>query len=160
MQNNFTKVGSFLFGAVLFSVFTLVATQPASAQSTTTTTTPKTTTTTTPKAAATTTTPKAAASDNCDTVAGICFPKTELPKTSVEGILSNFLKWLLGIFSVLAIISFTIAGIQYFMAAGDENQAKNAKKNMQLSIIGVLVAFSALVIIYAIGNFLSAAPTF
>ncbi len=150
MQNNFTKVGSFLFGAVLFSVFTLVTTQPASAQSTTAT----------PKAAATTTTPKAAASDNCDTVAGICFPKTELPKQSVEGILSNFLKWLLGIFSVLAIISFTIAGIQYFLAAGDEGQAKNAKKNMQLSIIGVLVAFSALVIIYAIGNFLSATPTF
>ena len=148
MQNNFTKVGAFLVGIILLGGIAVVGTPAASAQGTSTT--KKTTTTTT----------TATASDGCDTVAGICFPKTELPKSSVEGILSNFLKWLLGIFSVLAIISFTIAGIQYFMAAGDEGQAKNAKKNMQLSIIGVLVAFSALVIIYAIGNFLSAAPTF
>lgn len=146
MQNNFTKVSAFLVGIVLLGGIAVVGAPVASAQSAATTT--KTTTAT------------ATASDGCDTVAGICFPKTELPKSSVEGILSNFLKWLLGIFSVLAIISFTIAGVQYFMAAGDEGQAKNAKKNMQLSIIGVLVAFSALVIIYAIGNFLSAAPTF
>jgi hypothetical protein len=153
MQNNFTKVSAFLVGIIVLGGIAVVGTPVASAQS-------KTTTTTNAKTTTTTTTATAAASDGCDTVAGICFPKTELPKSSVEGILANFLKWLLGIFSVLAIISFTIAGIQYFMAAGDEGQAKNAKKNMQLSIIGVLVAFSALVIIYAIGNFLSAAPTF
>jgi hypothetical protein len=153
MQNNFTKVSAFLVGIILLGGIAVVGTPVASAQS-------KTTTTTNAKTTTTTTTATDAASDGCDSVMGICFPKTELPKTPVQEILANFLKWLLGIFSVLAIISFTIAGIQYFMAAGDENQAKNAKKNMQLSIIGVLVAFSALVIIYAIGNFLSATPTF
>jgi hypothetical protein len=70
------------------------------------------------------------------------------------------MNWLFGIFAFLAIISFIISGIQYFMATGNPETAKKAKSNMVYSIIGVLVALSSLVIIQAVANFLNSSPTF
>jgi hypothetical protein len=99
-----------------------------------------------------------------NSIAGICFPETELPGSNgnitIEGILKNFMNWLFSIFAFLAIISFIIAGIQYFMAAGNPESAKKAKQNMVYSIIGVVVALSSLVIIYAVEGFLNSTTTF
>lgn len=92
--------------------------------------------------------------------AGICFPATELPSTPIEIILLNFMQWLFGIFGFLAIITFLIAGIQYFMAAGNPDIAKKAKQNLIYSIIGILIALSGFVIISAISGFLYGDPTF
>lgn len=86
---------------------------------------------------------------------GICFPATELPSTPIETILLNLMRWLFGIFGFLAIITFLIAGIQYFMAAGNPDSAKKAKQNLIYSIIGILVALSGFIIITAISNFLN-----
>lgn len=87
-------------------------------------------------------------------VAGICFPKTELPKTAIEDILLGFMQWLFGIFGFLAIIVFVIAGIQYFLAAGNPETAKKAKGTMINGIIGIIIALSGFIIIMAISSFL------
>lgn len=89
---------------------------------------------------------------NC--VSGIAIPQTGLPDTPIEQILLVFMQWLFGIFGFLAIITFLIAGIQYFMAAGNPDTAKRAKQNIIYSIIGILVALSGFIIITAISNFL------
>lgn len=91
---------------------------------------------------------------------GICFPETQLPNTPIETILLNFMQWLFGIFGFLAIITFIIAGIQYFMAAGNPDTAKKAKQNLIYSIIGILIALSGFIIITAISSFLQGSPTF
>lgn len=92
---------------------------------------------------------------------GICIPNTELPNSTIEAILLNFMRWLFGIFGFLAIITFIIAGIQYFMAAGNPDIAKKAKQNLVYSTIGILIALSGFIIITAISNFLTGAnPAF
>jgi len=83
---------------------------------------------------------------------GIYFPDTGLPDPDggIVAILTNFLDWLLAVIGFIAIISFCISGIIYFTAAGDEDQAKRAKKAMFYSIIGVVVALSGFVIVQAV----------
>lgn len=87
-------------------------------------------------------------------VSGICIPASSLPNTPIEVILLNFMYWILGIFGFLAVISFVIAGIQYILAAGNPDAAKRAKQNVMYSIIGIVVALSGLIVIYAVSGFL------
>jgi len=77
---------------------------------------------------------------------------TNLPANpgGIKAILENILKWILGIFGTIAIISFVVSGLQYFMAAGDEKNMDTAKRNMTYSIIGIIVALASFVIIQAI----------
>ncbi len=106
----------------------------------------------------------AAGTSDCPTgyscTSGIAIPETELPDTPIEALLLNFMSWLFGIFGFLAIITFLIAGIQYFMAAGNPDSAKKAKQNIIYSIIGIMVALSGFIIILAISNFLSGYDSF
>lgn len=85
---------------------------------------------------------------------------TGLPGSSstsgIKGILSNLLIWMLTIFGIIAIISFIVSGIQYFLAAGDEKSMQAAKRNATYSILGVVVALSAFVIIKSIDAALNA----
>lgn len=82
---------------------------------------------------------------------GVCFPTDiGLSSQSVEALLMNVMNWLLGIVGIIAIIAFIISGLQYFLAAGDENMAETAKRNMQYAVIGIIVALSGLVVITAI----------
>ncbi len=93
--------------------------------------------------------------------AALEIPKTGLPKSEdgIASILSNFLSWLLGVFGIIAIISFIISGIQYFMSAGDEKKIMTAKRNMTYSIIGVIVALASFVVIQAIDKALNASSS-
>jgi hypothetical protein len=94
---------------------------------------------------------------NLDCSSGVCFPvNTSLPDPGggMAQIISNVLYWILGIFGFLAIISFIISGTQYILSAGNERAVDNAKRNMTYSIIGVAVALSGVIIIYAINNIL------
>ena len=93
--------------------------------------------------------------------AGVCIPtNTGLSQSSVSDVLGAVMKWLLGIFGFLAVIAFVISGIQYLMAAGDEDQAKAAKRNVQYSIVGIIVALSGFVILTAINAALTGSTTF
>lgn len=90
---------------------------------------------------------------NFTVIGGVCVPtkaSTGLSDTSVSTILETFMNWLLGIFGFLSVIAFVISGVQYLVAAGDEDTAKTAKRNMQYAIIGIVVALSGLVILTAI----------
>ncbi|MFA5961504.1 MAG: hypothetical protein WC848_02395 [Parcubacteria group bacterium] len=74
---------------------------------------------------------------------GITFPtNTGLPTNSglVKGIFTNVANWLLSIIGIIAIISFVISGVQYFLVATDEKMLETAKKTMMTSIIGIVVA--------------------
>ncbi|MEA1926355.1 MAG: hypothetical protein U9M90_03925 [Patescibacteria group bacterium] len=73
----------------------------------------------------------------------------------VIAVIFNFLGWILAVFILLAVISFVITGIQYFMAMGDQYKAETAKRNFTYSIIAVAVAGAGLILIRTIDYLLS-----
>jgi hypothetical protein len=75
-----------------------------------------------------------------------------LPSGSIYFIVYNLMFWILSIFGLLAVIGFTISGIMYILSSGSEDAMKKAKQAMIYSIIGVVVALSGLVIIFAINS--------
>lgn len=85
---------------------------------------------------------------------------TNLPVSSVYGIISNTLSWLLAVLGFFAVMGFVISGIQYLTAAGDEGQAETAKNNMKYSIIGVIVGLMGYVAVRAINGWLNASVGF
>jgi hypothetical protein len=90
-------------------------------------------------------------------IGGVCFPtSTNLPDPSggIVTIITNILYWMLSIFGILAIIAFIISGLQYILSTGNEETLDNAKRSMKWSVVGVAVALSGLVIIYAIDKML------
>ncbi len=94
-------------------------------------------------------------------VSGVCIPGgTGLSSYPVDQLLMLLMDWLLAIFGFIAIIAFIISGAQYMLAAGDDNAAETAKRNMKYSIIGIMVTLSGWVIIYAIDQALSGNPFF
>lgn len=94
---------------------------------------------------------------NGDKIGGVCFPTgTGLSDKSVTDIIGALIGWLLSIFGFIALIGFIISGLQYLTAAGDEGQAETAKRNMQYSIIGIIVALSGWIIIKAVDALLNA----
>ncbi|HOF42863.1 MAG TPA: pilin, partial [Candidatus Moranbacteria bacterium] len=84
-------------------------------------------------------------------IAGVCFPtQTGLSSAPIYIILSNIFSWLIGIFTIIAIIAFVISGIQYLVSAGNEEQIQIAKRNAKNSLIGVIVGLSGFVILRAV----------
>ena len=73
--------------------------------------------------------------------------------TPISTILENILQFLLSIVGVLAIISLVVAGVLYLTAAGNTKQVDLAKKAVQFSIIGIVVALGALIIVSQLGAF-------
>lgn len=85
---------------------------------------------------------------------------TGLPTSSVMGIISNIMYWLLAIVGIVGVIGFAIAGILYLTAAGDEGRIGQAKNAMMYSIIGVIVALAGLVALNFAKNMLGAQTGF
>lgn len=82
---------------------------------------------------------------------GVSLPtNVGLPSGNLTGVISKFTNWILGIFGFLAIISFIVSGIMYFLSAGDDKLQEKAKKQMQWSILGVAIGLIGLVVIYTI----------
>jgi len=73
-----------------------------------------------------------------------------LPSGSLTGVISNFTSWILGIFGFLAIISFIVSGIMYFLSIGDDKRQEKAKNQMTWSIMGVMIGLVGLVVVYAV----------
>lgn len=84
---------------------------------------------------------------------------TNLPSGSLFGIIKNIMNWILGIVGFAGVIGFAIAGILYLTAAGDDTKIETAKKAMQYSIIGVIVALVGLVALKAVGSMLGGSST-
>ncbi len=89
---------------------------------------------------------------------GTCWPtNTGLSEASLYDIIVAVMNWILAIVGFIAIIAFTISGVQYMTAAGDDSQIETAKRNMKYSVVGVIVALSGYIVIATIDNlFLSA----
>lgn len=84
---------------------------------------------------------------------------TNLPAGSIFGIITNIMKWLLGLVGILGVIGFAIAGILYLTAAGDEGRIETAKKAMTYSIIGIVVALMGVVAMTAANTMLGGSNT-
>jgi len=84
---------------------------------------------------------------------------TGLPSNSILNIVFTLLIWLLGIFSIIAVIGFIISGIMYLTSAGDEEQQKRAKHALYYAITGVVVGLIGLVVLIAVNNLLSGTST-
>ncbi len=78
-----------------------------------------------------------------------------LPSASIYEIITNFLLWLLAIFTILAVISFVITGIMFFTAGANTENAEKAKKMVTYSIIGITVGLSGYIIVGLIDYLLS-----
>ncbi len=92
---------------------------------------------------------------------GVSLPTNSgLPRSSLAAVISNFTNWILGIFGFLAIISFVVSGIMYFLSAGDDKQQEKAKNQMKWSILGVVIGLVGLVVIYAVDMLLNAGGSF
>lgn len=73
----------------------------------------------------------------------------DLPGGRLIDIITGILTFLLAIIGIISIIGFVVAGILYLTSAGDEDQIKRAKRAMNYSIIGVIVALAGYVAIIA-----------
>ncbi len=72
---------------------------------------------------------------------------------SVAHILMNVLYFLLSVVGIVAILSLVVAGLRYMLAFGNTEQIASAKKMTIYSIIGVVVALSALILLRGIESF-------
>jgi len=85
---------------------------------------------------------------------------TNLPQSSIMGIVSNVMNWLLIIVGIIGVIGFAIAGILYLTSAGDEDRMGKAKNAMLYSIIGVIVALAGIVALNFAQHMLNAQQNF
>ncbi|MDD5083934.1 MAG: pilin [Candidatus Moranbacteria bacterium] len=72
---------------------------------------------------------------------------------SISAILTNVLNFLLGIVGIIAIIMLVIGAIMYLSAAGDEDRIDTGKSIVKYSIIGIIIAFSALLLVKQVATF-------
>lgn len=72
---------------------------------------------------------------------------------SLSVILAKVLGFLLSLIGVIAIIMMLIGSIMYLTSAGDEKRANTGKSIVKYAVIGIVVAFSAVVIIKQIAAF-------
>lgn len=76
---------------------------------------------------------------------------------TIAEIARNALDFLLSIFGTLAIIMLVVGGTMYLSSAGDEGRIDTAKNIVKWAIVGIGVAFAALVIVDQIASLLIAA---
>jgi hypothetical protein len=73
---------------------------------------------------------------------------------TISQIVTNALNFLLSIFGIIAVIMLVVGGMMYLSSAGDEDRIDTAKKTIKWAIIGIVVAFSAVVIVDQIASLL------
>jgi len=67
----------------------------------------------------------------------------------------NVLNFLLSAVGIIAIIMLVVSGMLYFFSAGDEKKMQIAKSSVKYAVIGIILAFSGIIIIRTISGFLS-----
>ena len=72
---------------------------------------------------------------------------------TLSEIARKVLNFLLGIVGVIAIIMFLVGSVMYLTSAGDDKRAGTAKDIVKYAIIGLIVAFSALVLVAQLASF-------
>ena len=72
---------------------------------------------------------------------------------SISYILMNVLYFLLSVVGIVAILSLVIAGLRYMVAFGDTEKIAAAKRMTGYSVIGIVIALGALIIVRGIESF-------
>lgn len=72
---------------------------------------------------------------------------------SLSQILTNVLNFLLGITGILSLIMLFIGALSYLTSAGNDHRIDDAKKIVKYALIGITVAFSAMIIVKQIAQF-------
>jgi hypothetical protein len=75
--------------------------------------------------------------------------------TPIATVLFNALDFLLRVFGGIALIAFVLAGIFYYFSFGNDKQMQTAKNWIAYSIIAVVIALGALVLVWTIAGFMS-----
>lgn len=70
----------------------------------------------------------------------------------IADIITGFACWLIGAVFAVMIIFLVWAGIQYFLARGNETKVADATKNLTWTLVGILVILATNVIIATIAN--------
>ncbi|MCK5080528.1 MAG: hypothetical protein KAQ63_00030 [Candidatus Moranbacteria bacterium] len=78
---------------------------------------------------------------------------TGLESTSVYDIIVTILNWLLLLITVLAVIGFVVSGVMFVTAGGSE-RGEDAKKWLQYSIIGIIVALIGYIVVNVVSSIL------
>ena len=73
----------------------------------------------------------------------------------VASILLNILQFLLSIIGILGIIGLVVSGVLYFFSAGDTKRIALAKRSAVGSVVGIIVALGALVLVTQLAAFFS-----
>ncbi|MBP5993669.1 MAG: hypothetical protein KA731_02050 [Candidatus Moranbacteria bacterium] len=71
---------------------------------------------------------------------------------SLADVLLNVLDFVLSIVGIIAILSLALSGVLYIASGGDASQAEKAKRYAGASVIGLLIALGALIIVRQIGK--------
>lgn len=88
---------------------------------------------------------------------GITLPTgTGLPNSGVSTILDNVSKFVISLIAGLAVLMIVVSGIMYITAGGDSGKAEKAKEWLIASIVGLVIALLAFVIVIVVGNTLGA----
>lgn len=77
-----------------------------------------------------------------------------VPKQTFYNVILGVLLWLLRIFTILAVIAFVVAGVMFLLAGSNKDMAEKAKNGVTYSIIALIVALSAYIIIFLINDLL------
>lgn len=92
-------------------------------------------------------TPVSSTTLNWPTAMDMARDSSQLPENYAGVVIFTVLQWLLLIFTFLAVISFVVSGIMFFVAGGDTTRAEKARKAVQYSIIGIVAGLSGYVVI-------------
>jgi hypothetical protein len=87
-------------------------------------------------------------------VGGVPDPGAGSSGHPIAEVLTRALLWLLGIFGMLAVICFIVAGVLYLTAQGDSGRLEKAKKATVYGIIGIVVGLIGLIVIRTIDKLL------
>ncbi len=78
---------------------------------------------------------------------GLPDPSDTTGQGPVVQVAVNVMRWILAIFTLLAVIAFVYTGFKYLTTMGDTYKAESAKNSLVYSIIGVAVTAGALILI-------------
>jgi len=73
--------------------------------------------------------------------------------TPITSILFNVLNFFLSIVGIVGILGLVVSGVMYITAVGDENRMRSAKNMAIGSVIGLVIAMSALILTGQMASF-------
>lgn len=94
--------------------------------------------------------PEAAAGIVIPPATGLPDPADTTGQGPVVQVTVNVMKWILSVFTLLAVMAFVFTGIKYLTSMGDTYKAEEARKSLEYSVIGVAVVGGALILIYTV----------